>query len=105
MLEGLHQLGFAYHHQNPIRHHRKLTGGRDYLLGGYVCALADSFIEILGEFVDTIVDNGLADLVRVIGLLAHQEIDGFELTGLYYGDQLLTLRSDINSLFSHFIQI
>ena len=71
-------LRLAHHDHLSLCHHGVSLGRIDDFLCGGLCAVEDSEIDIPLVLSQGLLDDIIRDAVNVIGLLAHQTIDGFE---------------------------
>ena len=97
----LHELRFLHHHQLPLGHHREPTRGRNHGLRIHVRPVTDGLVEILLPLLQAIVYDRLADEIRVIWLLPHQQIHGLEFLIADIPDQLPCLRFYIDTALRH----
>ena len=73
-----HQLGITHHYQTAVGHHWKFSRGGNDLFGGNVESVANLLVKVLAKFVNAVVDDGLTHQIRIIRLIAHQQIQRAE---------------------------
>ncbi len=101
LLDVFHQLRFLDDDQLPLRHHGEAPGRGDDHLRIHVGSVADRLVEVLLPFLQAVVDDRLADLVRIIRLLPHQQVHRLEVFLPDVIDEFPRLSFYVDTAFRH----